>query len=133
MEVDGGQSGEHGAMKHRLLLAEFNRRPPHDPASHAFGGGGEVRGRDRPRREKPRAAFPEVNVGLPKRPTICDAPRRFFIRELFSAPAGVRGFSHKTWFRIWGGGHTPGSLSGRGAVEGGQVNRGRLWSCIIRP
>jgi len=39
------------------------------------------------------------------RPTICSVLRRFFIREPFPAPKGARGFSHKTWIKIWGGGH----------------------------
>jgi hypothetical protein len=42
-----------------------------------------------------------------RKPTICSALRRVFIREPFQAPGGARGFSHKTWIRIWGGRHIP--------------------------
>ena len=53
-----------------------------------------------------RVAFTFTVGELPSQPTICPALRRFFIREPFPAPAGSRGFSHKDWLRIWGGGHS---------------------------
>jgi hypothetical protein len=54
--------------------------------------------------------FPRPTSACRSKPTICSALRRFFIREPFPAPVEARGFSHKTWLRIWGGGH-PRTLS----------------------
>ena len=48
--------------------------------------------------------FPRSTSACRSRPTICSARRRFFIREPFQAPPGARGFSHKTWLKMWGGG-----------------------------
>ena len=48
--------------------------------------------------------FPRSTSACRSRPTICSVLRRFFIREPFQAPTGARGFSHKTWIKIWGGG-----------------------------
>jgi hypothetical protein len=46
------------------------------------------------------ARHPELSRPL----AICSVLRRFFIREPFPAPPGARGFSQKTWLKIWGGG-----------------------------
>jgi hypothetical protein len=50
------------------------------------------------------APFPRSTSARRSKPTICSALRRFFIREPFPAPQRARGFSHKTWGTIWGGG-----------------------------
>jgi len=72
------------------------------------------------------APFPRSTSACRSKPTICSALRRFFIREPFQAPTGARGFSHKTWVRIWGGGQVHDQRrSGLGGARAGEADGSR--------